>query len=231
MAQYGCAGSLQVCALRGVRLDADCSPNHGPYAAFASSALASITSTPEIEEGEEFQLKNGCGVVTHYKKDNDRVKRQNISIELVTYDFELIEIMTGDRVLVDSTGKTIGIAQGGPNTVPNDGVYLEAFTKAVEGDDSCAVPTESPIPGWFEWIWPRGFFTLRDFTLENNFANVKLEGYSLTNSQLPDDGPFGDWPWDSGSGVAEWNEEDTRVIVLQPDGPPDTGCGYITLAS
>lgn len=231
MAQYGCAGSLQVCALRGVRLDADCSPNHGPYAAFSTAALASISSTPEIEDGEEFQVKNGCGVVTHYVKDKDRVKRQNITIELVTYDFEIIEIMTGDQILVDAAGMTIGIAQGGPQSTPPNGVYLEAYTKAVEGDDSCAIPTEDPIPGWYEWIWPRAFFTMRDFTLENNFANVTLEGYSLTNSQLPDDGPFGDWPWDSGDGVAEWDTQWTRNIVLNSAGPPTTGCGYVTLGS
>ena len=59
-----CFGSIQACRLRVGRLDSGGAPSPGASNLYVTDALIQIQTSYEIEAGEEFTQKNGCGAIT-----------------------------------------------------------------------------------------------------------------------------------------------------------------------
>lgn len=204
VAQYSTYSSYQLCYVRATPLDDRCFPVGTVYEAPAPSpddcegivtvGAVSIASSPEIETGEELQVKNGCGTVVAYKKDCDRIKGHNITLDMAIFDLQLIQMLTDTTLIVDNVGAAIGYA-----SPPKDcakGVTLEAWTKTAIGRATCG----GSIVGnnWFHWIWPNIKMTLQDITLQNDFATVSITGFSEGSPAYSDaayyaGGPYGDW--------------------------------------
>jgi len=192
-------GQLQACILRAVRLSAACVPLSGSTDIVTTSALVSLQATPDVDEASKFEVKNACGNLAWTQESGcDKIKRFNLTLELATYDYELLSLLTGAQLITAKSGvspsgwasKTIGIAMPGLDTACNNGVAIEVFTKTAYSTGAC---TESNGPAYVRHIFPRAFLTPGERSFENDVATVKLSGYSTANPA-----------WNTGS-TADWD--------------------------
>lgn len=148
-------GQLQACILRVSRLDASCVPQSGSNNQVVTAGLASVQATPDTEESTKFEQKNGCGSIAWQAEEGcDKIKRYTLTMELATFDYELLELLTGGTlILADNSNapsgwrnKVIGFASPGNDTTCPDGVALEIFTKAAYNSGTCSALASGTPP-------------------------------------------------------------------------------------
>jgi hypothetical protein len=193
MAQNGSYQSLQVCRMRVTRLDTLGAPATGANASFVSGALVSVGISPDFADGPELTAENGCGGICATFKGDDILRKINLSFELCNLDSELIEILTGQSVIV-SGATTIGHMfprAGACTTVAAHAVALEFWSKRWDG---CDAPSgaEATLPYW-RWVFPYARLRTGDMTLENGFLRVPITGFARENANFGA-GPYGDLP-------------------------------------
>lgn len=208
-----CTPQVNACVIRVTRLEADGSPDAGASNAYVSDALVTMTVTPEIEEGEEFIQKNGCGIPCVNYKAPDTIKRLTVELTLCTPDPRLHEILSGGTVLTD--GEAIGWAMPAlaAEIAPN-GVSIELWAERV-GDDGQPDP-DFPY-AW--WLFPRVKLTPGARTFEFGPLSSPFTGTGYENPQYLD-GSEGDWPVASDKAM-QWIPTDTI---------PTASCAYVAAA-
>lgn len=215
-----CFSSAKLCVLRVARLNSSCSCVAGAKNGAITSGIIKLDANPEMENGQEYLLKNGCGDICVNFRDCDRLKRINLSMELCTRDMELLEILTGGTVYTtDST--TTGFSRRGIGSTCPSPVFLEIWTKAVDNTGTCV---ESGVPyKWWHVAYPKATFTLGDSTFENGIATVKLTGYAEANSTL------GTGCWTANPLPEGLDTTAPEIFLLESSDPPATSCGYVTV--
>lgn len=114
----GVYGSAKLVAIRTCRLNSDCSPMLGAQTAVATAAIVKADSQPDYYDGKEYMLVGGNGAIQLYAHDTDKIKRNKLSLELATRDFELIEMLTGATLILSASPSTAVAA--GSNDVDAD---------------------------------------------------------------------------------------------------------------
>lgn len=221
-----CVSAIKACRVRLVRLDACGKPVVGAKSVITASGFVSVTASADIEEGEEFLQKNACGELCINEKDCDVLKRYNMVIQWCLFDPDAIEIITGQRVLLDALGNGKGVAIG--ESVQCDGGWsLELWQKIAGG--TCSTTGD---PNWLYWAWP--FVTgatLGDLTFENGAFLFETTGRTKKINQddqwgLDNRGPFQVLP---ATAALEIGEHVANFITdVQP---PATLCGAQPLAA
>jgi hypothetical protein len=187
----GLYGSIKVAVVRAARLDASCTPVSGATNGAASKAIVRLQAAAENEAGQEYQQKNGSGDILISVKDEDRLKRMNLQLELATRDFELIELLTGATAISSgASGGTIGISRRGVGSAAPSPVSLEIWTKVATSAGSCATAGSAQ---WFRNVYPKVVFSMGDSEFGDSVAMVMLTGIAEANPNWGD-GPFNDWP-------------------------------------
>lgn len=201
MPEPHCFGSLQVCRMRIAKLNASGSPLTGALNGYVTNALIEATVDLEIEEGDQFTLKNGCGEICQTFRDCDRLVGASIEMDLCHLDAELVAFMTGSSVIRDlggaGSGNAIGMEFAGTDDACADGVSLEMWTKAWDN----TVQATPPFAGgntnvYFHFVFPRTKFHVGQLTFENDFMRVPVAGFAEENPRITSNGPFDDWPAD-----------------------------------
>jgi hypothetical protein len=155
-----CRSVLKSCLARFTRLDSCGAIVVGPKSVLTTKGYISVAATAQIEDGEEFLVKNACGELCVNEKDADQFKRYDLEIQLCQVDPELLELAANARLLVDGAGVSKGFAQGEGAAVEN--FSLELWTKITPQD--CA--GVDPEWYWFAMPWvTNGVMT--DVTFEN----------------------------------------------------------------
>jgi hypothetical protein len=186
MAEHG--GSVQVCRARVARLDTNGVPLPGAGNLFVSDFLMTVSSEPEVTEGEDIELQNGCGDNDVVYKDEDRIKRFNIEVSWTKPDPVLHALLTGGDVLSDA-GEALGFAAPELGRGVGRRVSFEAWSKHIlDGEQHPEFP-------WIRWVWPRTYFTLGTRELANAALENPLTGYGVQNPNFYD-GPANDIPAD-----------------------------------
>lgn len=181
-------GSLQACVLRAARLDTDGTPLTGPTDQYVTDAFASVGFSPQYEAGDDFRPKNGCGVVQYSHKAPDSLVRYDLTLQLMTPDPLLIELLVPGTDILTFLGEPVGFVFPDTGEVGEDnGVSLEVWTKAIVGSD------RNPDRPWYRWpLTKTKNWRPTDFTLENNPLLPQLQGIAVKNSNWGN-GPADDW--------------------------------------
>ncbi len=227
MANVGCFIQRSACALRVVRLGADCYPVAGEGNGAVATAIATITSTPDVTEGTRFNPADACGRTVFSASNPNVTNRYTLEMELITRDYEMLEIMTSCSLILGAAdagpgnawaGKAIGLARPGPSTPASDGFGLEVWVKnAAAGANSCG--PASTNPPYVRHVWPRVIAELGAHTFEDGVANVTISGVAESNAAWGE-GPWGDFPGADPLTTEPWAEFfDTDV--------PEAECGAI----
>jgi hypothetical protein len=194
-----CIGQHSVCLLRASKLDSDCSPFGGADSGIVTIGIVTLTATPDIEEGVVIEPKNGCGTIAYTYTEEDKIKRWNLTGELVYHDWEAFLILFGGRQVVGAAGGTyagMNIGHTPPDyttTAQRNGVYLEVITKAVSaeaGDCATAVGGHTPYVGH---IFPKAKLYPGDQTFAEGARNVTFTGTAVRNPNIFN-GPWNDYP-------------------------------------
>jgi hypothetical protein len=195
-------GQFAACLIRVAKLDTDCTVLGGADSGWVSTGLVTLTATPDIEEGTVFEPKTGCGDIAFTYERADKVKRWNLSGELIFFDPEGAEVMFGGSVIVgkagtDYAGKVIGWNSPGPSDPANNGVYLEIISQGVgEGAGDC-ITSGGGFPTYFGHIFGKAKLTPGERTFEDDVARFAFTGKATQNPALYD-GPWNDFPGEGG---------------------------------
>lgn len=162
-----CAPTLQACRLRLTRLDNCGRPVAGPKSVIVpgsdrGTGFISIGLTFENEDGEEFIQADSCGNLCINQTACDKFKRVTADINWCIYNPEVIELVTGNQLLLDGTGNAAGVAFGDYGQC-DGGWSLEWWQKLAGA--SCDAAGE---PMWNYWALTNlGLGTMSDLTFEN----------------------------------------------------------------
>lgn len=230
-----CLAHEDVCLLRVGRLSSLCAPLYGADNGIITEALVTLTASAEIETGAEDVRKNGCGKVLINVKKQDKIKRRNLTGEMVFYDYEAFELMFGGEVLHGAAGlpwagEVSGYAEPGPDSPDLDPISLEVVVRNVFGGAGTCSAAGNDAPTYTGIIFPKVFLVRGDVTVAEGAINVAFTGTSEPNPAYFT-GPFRDWDDYS----AEVFPDYSPMVEIGYDELPlaglTVGCGYQTTPS
>ncbi len=225
MAEPHCFAPLQACRTRVAALTSAGAPDDGADKGYVTDALIDAVIGFEIEEGIDLSQKNGCGVVCQAFKDDDRIKRATVNLNLCTLDFELIWLMVGGD-LFTTGGDTFGWKPPKLTDPAPNGFSLEIWAKAWDGSQQATPASTASEAAYFHFVFPLTKAQIGEFTVEGeNFTIIPVNCFSVDNSNLTVNGPFDDFP----VAVATNGGADSCFNVwLDPESDlPEAACGFI----
>lgn len=186
-----CGVSFGLCAVRLTELNADGSVAAPPDNSYVTDKAISITVTPNIETGNTFSVRNGCGCSISRRKFADTFNWFEFSFNMAALEPEMLAMLLGAGTIVDGAD-VVGTAF--PSALDCDEaepqVALEFWTEHNVGSGR-----DGTYP-YFHWVFPATIWQLGDNTFEEGPAQPTVNGFSRTNQQWGD-GPYGDGPPDS----------------------------------
>lgn len=186
-----CGVSFGICRLRVTRVDAQGNVDGSTDNSYVTDNALSVSLTPNIETGNTFNARNGCGCSIARFKANDLFNWFEFSFRAAALEPDLMALLLGAETIVDGAD-TVGMAFQGALACDEDepAVALEFWTKHIVGSGQ-----DGTFP-WVHWVFPKTVWQLGDNTFEEGIAEPTVNGFSRTN-QLWGNGPYGDGPPDS----------------------------------
>lgn len=185
-----CTVSFGACLVRITRVDENGNVIAGDNA-YVTDKPVSISVSPNVETGNDFSVRNGCGCGIASRKFPDTFKFWEFSINLAALEPQMLAFMLGASTIEDGAD-VVGLAF--PSALAcdeaNPAVAFEFWTESVTGSG-----LDAAYPYW-HWVFPSTVWTLGDNTFEEGPAQPTLNGFSQTNGNWGD-GPYGDGPPDS----------------------------------
>ena len=201
-----CGVSFGLCVMRVTKVDCDGSVIAGATNSYVSDKLISVGVTPNIETGNTFSLRNGCGCSISRFKSSDIFNWFEFTFAGGALEPEMMALMLGAETITDGAD-VVGLAFPQPANVDcsdcEPAVALEFWTKHIVGSG------QDGIHPWVHWVFPQTVWQLGDNTAEEDFLQTALTGFSRTNTQWGD-GPYGDGPPD-GQDISEGGYWKTAV--------------------
>jgi len=212
-----CGVSFGVCAVRITRIDANGNVIAGSNA-YVTDKQLSVSVTPNIETGNTFSARNGCGCSVSRFKAVDTFNWFEFAFNSNALEPEMQAFMLGAATIEDGAD-VVGLAFPGSLDCSDDepAVAFEFWTQHVVGSAQ-----DGAFP-WFHWVFPRTLWHLGDNTFEEDIAKPALVGFSRTNDNWGD-GPYGDGPPD-GELIPEGGYWKTDVD------PPAADCAAVAVTS
>lgn len=212
-----CPSILHFCRVRVTRLDNVGNVATPPNNSYVSAGAISLQYSPEISTGEDRELKTGCGCIVAQAKDPDILKRFNFELTMGLFEPALVEMLTGATVIMDGTDP-IGINFPDQTDCDFETSYVafEGWADAFDGD------SPDPVRPYFYVVWPATTWTYGQTTLQNDFAQLPLAGFSRSNPQWGH-GPYGD------TGLTDPVGKVGAMTQLD-QAPPDASCDYADIA-
>jgi len=209
-------GQIQAFRTRVTKLNANGVPSNGADKSYVSNALVTLSTSPVYVDGEDFQEKNGEGVVCVNFQGPSTFRRIDWTLTICTPDAYLMEMLTGGTVLSD--GDAVGYAYPATGVLNPTNISIEVWTKRVNS----AGNLDDDLPyAW--WVLPR-CKDMRSGSKEfgNNSIKPQISGQATENLNWFD-GPTNDWPVSS-----------DRVLQYMPcvlANVPDASTAYVTVAA
>jgi hypothetical protein len=214
---FNCGVSFGICATRITRLDANGNVIAGNNA-YVSDKAVTVTVTPNIETGNSFSVRNGCGCKIASRKFPDTFNWLEFSFQDAAFEPQMIAFMLGAATIVDGAD-VVGWA--GPGALDCDEqaplVAFEFWAQHIVGSG-----LDSAYP-YIHFVAPATVWQLGDNTFEEGPAQPTLTGFSQTNANWGD-GPYGDGPPD-GEDISEYG------IWATSDPLPSGACVAVAVTS
>lgn len=177
---------------------------------------------PDIEEGAESTVKDDCGRLCLQDTRCDITKQWNLQFKVAYPSPELISLLTGDPLMVDTTDPENPLSVGVRHLSRGCSPYL--FVEMFERSDDCG---DDGSPLYYRHVFPASRLKWTGNEREGVFRLIQIEG--KTRSVLTDaigTGPYLDIPPDAtlSTGPTErvdylWFEDTTTL--------PDLECGFV----
>lgn len=190
-----CGVSFGVCTVRLTRVDATGGVIAGNNA-YVSDKPVSVAVAPNIETGNTFSQRNGCGCGLARFKAPDVFNWFEFTFTAAALEPVMQEFLLGADGILDGSD-TVGVSYPGALACDDDepAVAFEFWTQHINGSAQ-----DADLP-WIHWVFPMTIWHLGDNTVEENILNPVVAGFSRTNG-LWGNGPYGDGPPD-GTNIEE----------------------------
>ena len=186
---FNCGVSFGACLVRITRLD-DTGCVIAGSNSYVSDKLISVGVNPNIEAGNSFSVRNGCGCSIARRSFPDTFNWWEITMNSAALEPTMIAFMLGAATIVDGAD-TVGVAW--PSALECDEASpLVAFEFWTEHTVGSGLDATYP---YFHHVYPAVSFVMGDNTFEEGPASPVLNGKSQTNTCWGD-GPYGDGPPD-----------------------------------
>jgi len=217
-----CYSSIKGLAMRATRLDSLGRWVTGATASAVSNGFVSINLSANVEDGEEFLVKNANGALCINEKDQSRLKYIELEIEFCDVDPELFELISGVRLLENYNSDTVGFTMN---------EELQAAPHALEIWTKIAGSTGTDDQ-WIYWLLPRvenGI--VGDLTVENGPMSFTVTANSKDNAN------WGKGPYNVVAQDGALTPGVLQECVLAGEhvyhrlteiAPPTAACGYQT---
>ena len=185
-----CLAAIHLCRVRVTRLDSVGNPSPGPNNYWVSDKPIQLTVTPVIEAGADRTLIGGCDCIIATYRGYDKLKRFDLELDLGDLEPALMEMLLGSTAITEAAD-VIGqwwTENAFDCSIPaQPNLAFEGWQTAWDGDAPAAA-----LP-YVHWIWPSTHWQIAPHTLQNDFIQPKLTGFSQGNSAWGT-GPYGDLP-------------------------------------
>lgn len=208
-----CGYSFGLCAVRVTKVD----PATGLVEdeannSYVSDKAVTLSLTPNVETGNTFSLRNGCGCSLARFKSQDIFNWFEFSFARGALEPELEQMLLGGSLIMDGAD-AVGI--NGPGALSCEdaqpAVALEFWTQHNLGSGQDA------LHPWVHWVFPYTLWQLGDNTAEEDIMQLTVTGFSRTSGGWGE-GPYtADQPPDS-QPITEWAYWKTDVD------PPEAAC-------
>lgn len=185
-----CLAAIHLCRIRVTRLDSTGHPVAGPNNVYVSDKPISLGITPVIEAGQDRTLVGGCDCIVATYRGYDKLKRFDFQLDLGKIEPGLLEMLTGSAVILsgaDPIGNWFDDQQFQCSGPPSPNVAFEAW------QDLWLDDAQDPTFPYLHWIWPSSYWQIGPETLQNDFLQPRLTGFSRGNS-VWGTGIYGDQP-------------------------------------
>lgn len=216
-----CYSSIKGVAMRATRLDSLGKWATGTTASVVSSGFVSVSLTANVEDGQEFLVKNANGDLCVNEKDSPRLKYFDLEMKFCSVDPELFELMTGHTLLTDQGTTSVGYEVG--ETMNAAPCALEVWTKlaTVQGNHQ-----------WVYWLVPMVINGIAgDYMIENGPMDFTVKANSSSNANWGK-GPYNVVATNAGltAGKLLTNIGSTTHLLhrLTEIAPPTASCGYVS---
>ena len=175
-----CASAIHLCRIRVTRLNSDGSAHNGPNNTYVSDKPLTLTVTPQIEAGVDRTMVGGCDCIVAEYRGYDKLKYFTLELDIVQLEPAMFEMMTGADVVL-SSGNIVGnwwASQVNCSAAIQPNVAFEGWQDTWEDDHQKASPYR-----YVHWIWPSSFWQIASFTLQNDFNQPRLTGFTRGNTQ------------------------------------------------
>jgi hypothetical protein len=225
-----CAKPLQGETMRVTRLDECGNPEYGDCAYAVSDGYVSITMTPSVAEGEEFQQRGANGRMIVNQRSVPSLNWYDVTIVFQEVDPELFTIVTGLTGYEDDQGNTIGFAVT-ESEFATANFALEAWMGNAE--EEC-LPGDTNKPYGYNLLpWVVEGALMEDIVITNALITFTVVGRTRKGT------PWGVGPYDV---VRDLNdlpaplftaiESDTHHLPIWTTlAPPEAACGCQSLSS
>lgn len=219
MAAAKCLSIIKLCAVRATLLNADGTPSSTYYVTDKTVALG---FTPDISTGQDREVRSGCDCIVAASKAPDILRRFTFQLDQGVLEPGLIAMLLGQQPILDpaAASNVIGVnwlvdqfACGSPQSVA-----LEGWSSAEDLDHP-----DADFP-WLHWRWPSTTWQIGPATLNADYFQPQLTGFSQGNTEFGD--PFTDLPLDGTTVI----DSSFFSLWLQAEDPPTAHCGTQTIA-
>lgn len=213
-----CGVSFGLCRMRVTKVDAQGNVIAGSTNAYVSDKIVSVAVNPNIETGNSFGRRNGCGCSLARFKTKDIFNWFEFAFAGGALEPEMQALMLGAETIVDGSD-VVGLAFPSALDCTDDesAVALEFWTEHIVGSGQ-----DSLLP-WVHWVYPYTVWAPASNTAQEDFLEAALSGFSRTNSAWGQ-GPYGDGPPD-GQDIREGGYWKTAVD------PPAADCAATTVSA
>lgn len=194
MGTFCCPKSIKACRAR-ITVNDDCGNalDHptNPLSRITFKGLVSMTLSPDVEDGDEVLVKDGCGDICIHDMDCNRTKGYEITLMLCGVPVPVIATLLNASFFLDGTTPR-GFMLPDTNDVACEGSrQIELWAKNAE-KGACAADEAWP---YFQWLVPKAInWTLTGdigFT-SDSAVELELEGYAESNPNWTPSVP-GEW--------------------------------------
>lgn len=172
-----------------------------------TDGFVSVEYSANIEEAEEVLLKNAAGQICVLDTTCPELKWYELEMEFCRVDPDLLNIMTGNEVVVDGADESVGISIGTQVSCP-EGFALEVWT-GIAGTDGCGEGGVRPY-GYFLIPWVTNAI-IGDFSIENDAITLQVSARSDNGHD------WGVGPYDVVMDGETPSEESPLLTPLDPD--------------
>lgn len=188
-----CPKPVRACALRATLLDECGVPVDVATeldTQIATKQFISLSFSPDVEEGEEFRLKNACGdFCINDKSDCPKLLGFDITLQMCGLPTHFLSLLMGMNQFVSDTGDIIGGVL--PSTNFNDSesgcanrVLIEVWSK--NADKNACDPETGQVANYIRWFLPMTFNWQwgGDTAFNNDILQVELTGFAEANTNF-----------------------------------------------